>query len=153
MPGPLADLGHFLFEAAIDSSSEFSDAPRAVVDDWERAWVHVADDGAESVAELVFDTGTESDYGVPERLTAAFEQALGIDGLGALEARFRASLENEPRLTHGEDRDRQWNQRMLLHDLETELRGYGGTLAADRSEFAVQRIAQLKKGHHIARSQ
>ncbi len=116
-----------------------------------RPWAHVADRGAESVAELVFDAHTESGYGVPERLTAAFEQALGIDELGALEARFRASLENEPRLTHGEDRDRQWDQRMLLRDLEAEARDYGRTLTAVRSEIAVRRMAQLKN-HHIAGS-
>jgi len=100
-------------------------------------WAHVADHGAESAAKLVFDAHTEYGYGVLETLTAACEQTLGIDGLGAIEARFRVSLENKPRLTHGEDRDRQWNQRMLLHDLEAELRGYGGTLAAGRSEIAV----------------
>jgi len=37
LPEPLADLGHFLLETAVDPSSEFSDAPCAEVDDSERA--------------------------------------------------------------------------------------------------------------------
>jgi hypothetical protein len=121
----LVDLEHFLFEATDDSSGEISGALRGVVDDWGRAWAQVADRDAETVAELVFDAFTENDYGVLDEVIPAFEEALGIDGLAALEVRFRSALEKEPKLTDGEDRDREGSQRMLFRGLEeiADLRG------------------------------
>ncbi len=79
----LVDLEHFLFETADDSDGEISGALRAVVDDWGRAWAHVADRDAETVAELVFDAFTDNEYGVLDEVIPAFEEALGIDGLAA----------------------------------------------------------------------
>ncbi len=121
----LVDLEHFLFETADDSDGEISGALRAVVDDWGRAWSSVANRDAETVAELVFDAFTENDYGVLDEVIPAFEEALGVAGLAALEVRFRAALEKYPKLTDGEDRDREWNQRMLFRGLEeiADLRG------------------------------
>lgn len=121
----LVDLEHVLFETADDSDGEIGGALRAVVDDWGRAWARVADRDPDTVAEIVLDAFTENDYGVLDEVIPAFEEALGVDGLSALETRFRSILGKESQPTDPEDRDREWNRRTLFRGLEeiADLRG------------------------------
>lgn len=64
---------------------------------------------------------------------------------GCAQGAFPGGCREKAETDRWRERDRQWNRRMLLRDLEAELRDYGRTLTAVRSEAAIQRKAQLKK--------
>ena len=142
----LVDLQEHLFEMADDSDGEIGSALMAVTADWGRAWTGVANRDADTVAELVFDAFTENEYGVLDEVIPAFADALGTDGLDALEARFRAALRGEAEPSDAEDREREWSRRTLFHGL-----GQIADLRADVDAFiAAHQGAGTHLSHAVA---
>ena len=77
------------------------------------------DRDVETVAELILDVSTVNDHGVLDEVIPAFVEALGPDGLAALEARFRRTLGQAPEAADDEEyRGRDRNRRMLYRGLE-----------------------------------
>jgi hypothetical protein len=125
----LVDLGDLLFETADDSDGEISGALRVVVEDWGRAWARVVNRDCDEVAEVVFDAFTEDEYGVLDEAIPAFAEALGANGLTALEARFRSVLDKDtdPNDSDEEDDDSEegdadwqveWRRRTMFRGLQ-----------------------------------
>jgi hypothetical protein len=165
----LVDLEHFLFESADDSDGEISGALRAVVDDWGRAWARVANRDPETVAEIVIDAFTENEYGVLDEVIPAFAEALGKDGLVALEARFRSAIagglepgdedeeDGEDDEIDGEDRRAEWHRQMLFRGLEdiADVRGdVDGFIAAHEAAgtHLVYTVEIAERLHRAGRS-
>lgn len=121
----LVDLGHLLFETCDDSDGEVGDALMAVVEDWGRAWVRVGDRDRDEIAEIVFDAFTDNEYGALDEIIPAFAEALGDEGLAALEERFRAALnaasdaaDDETSEDSGEGWSREWRWRVHFLGLQ-----------------------------------
>ena len=156
----LLDLEESLFESTDDSDGEIGDALRAAVTDWARAWAGVPDRDAETVAELVFDAFTDNEYGVFDEVIAAFAEALGTDGLAALEARFRAAIERHPKPAGDSDEDwhRDWSRQVLFRGLEdiADVRGdVDGFIAAHEAAgtHLVYAIEIAERLHRAGRSE
>ncbi len=156
----LLDLDESLFESADDSDGEIGDALRATVTHWGHAWAGVPDRDAETVAELVFGAFTDNEYGVFDEVIPAFGEALGADGLAALETRFRAAIEKQPKPGRDSDEDwhRDWSRQALFRGLEdiADIRGdVDGFIAAHQAAgtHLVYAVEVAERLHGAGRSE
>lgn len=164
----LVDLGDFLFETSDDSDGEISGALRTVVEDWGRAWAQVVGRDPDTVAEIVFDAFTEDEYGVLDEAIPAFAEALGVEGLAALEVRFRAALNEAPDPDDqdedddddddaGDDHDNWragWQRRMLFRGLRdiADVRGDVDAFIAAHEDAGTARAYAVEIAERLHRA-